>query len=441
MNYDPNNINEVGTRLGRIWDKQKGMLEKITEEKRVFTTEEKAEYDKYEAEFLELDDHKRTLEGAKKKEAGLSAHREEAAEKQGLSKDELTARNRKVFEHYLRFGMQALDRKARGLMANSYESQGSETPVLYLDDAGQAQNLSFAEAMTRGTDTQIAGTTTLGGYTVPEDWSGEIDMAMQAIGAVDDVARVYQSNRHGALPWPKVDDTGVTGAIMTEGAAPVVSDMTFGVTTLNDYTYTSYWIKLSLQLLEDEDVDLVALVGTAIAERLRRGMNTHWTTGDGSSKPRGVVTAASEGVDGGDTGALSSTMLYNLKDSVDPKYAANGSWMFNNSTLTLIKKLSVGSSDNRPLWVPSLRDGAPATIDGDPYTINQQMPTAADAAKYVLYGDFKGFLIRKIGGMRIIRTDERFIDALSVGFLGYQRTDSDLISAGAPIKYLYRTAT
>lgn len=438
---NPNNINEVGTRLGQIWDKQKGMLETIKADGRVFNKEEKAEYDKHEAEYLELDEHKRTLEGAKKRESDLSEFRHEKAEKQGLSKDELTSRNRKVFEHYLKFGMQQMDQAARGLMASNYESHGSEKPVLYLDESGQAQNLSFGDAMQRGTSTQIAGTTTLGGYTVPEDWSGEIDMAMQAIGAVDDVCKVHNSKKGGTLPWPKVDDTGVTGAIMTEGAAPVVSDLTFGITNLADYTYTSYWIKLSLQLLEDEDVDLVSLVGVAIAERLRRGMNTHWTTGDGSSKPTGVVNAASEGVDGGDSAALSASVMYDLKDSVDPKYAANGSWMFNNTTLTAIKKLSVGSSDNRPLWVPSLRDNAPATIDGDPYTINQQMASPAAAAKYMLYGDFKGFLVRKIGGMRIIRTDERFIDALSVGFLGYQRTDSALISAGAPIKYLYRAAT
>lgn len=421
--FNPNVISEVVDKRQRLWKEQEHMLQVALKEKRTFTEDEKAKYDAIEKDWMELDEHKRRLESAKQKEAELAEVREEAASELKITPEEYRLKSRKAFEKYLKYGLGALNNDEKNEMYAAHDKTiGSSV-------------------MARGTNTQIAGTTTLGGFTVPQDWSGQIDMALQAIGSVDQVAMVYQSNRHGALPWPKVDDTAVSGAIMTEGSAPNVSDLTFGSTTLNDYTYTSGWVKLSLQLLEDEDVDLVSLVGKAVAERLQRGMNAHWTTGTGSSQPNGIVTTASEGVDGGDTGALSASILYDLKDSVDPAYAVNGKWMFNNSTLTLIKKLSVGSSDNRPLWVPSLSEGAPATIDGDPYIINQQMPSAAAAAKYVLYGDFKGYLVRKIGGVKIIRTNERYIDALSVGFLGYARTDGDKISGGNPYKYLYRTAT
>ena len=65
----------------------------------------------------------------------------------------------------------------------------------------------------------------------------------------------------------------------------------------------------------------------------------------------------------------------------------------------------------------------------------------AAAAKYVLFGDFSKYVIRTIGGMNLIRMNERFADSLTSGFLAWERIDADLVASDAPIKYVYRTAT
>ena len=119
--------------------------------------------------------------------------------------------------------------------------------------------------------------------------------------------------------------------------------------------------------------------------------------------------------------------------------------MFNDSTLAEIKKIVIpqysGDTVGRPLWQAGLANGAPNTIDGDPYTINQAMATAdADSPnssdKAILYGDFSKYLIRDVRDVTLIRLDERYAELGVVAFLAFSRHDGDLLNAGTgPIKY------
>jgi HK97 family phage major capsid protein len=81
--------------------------------------------------------------------------------------------------------------------------------------------------------------------------------------------------------------------------------------------------------------------------------------------------------------------------------------------------------------------GMPDTILGRPYTINQDMPAATAGLKSVLYGDFSNYHIRDAGNVILLRLEERYADALQVGFLAFLRSDGDLIDAGTnPVKHL-----
>jgi HK97 family phage major capsid protein len=114
--------------------------------------------------------------------------------------------------------------------------------------------------------------------------------------------------------------------------------------------------------------------------------------------------------------------------------------MFSDLVLKSLKKIvdSVG----RPLWQPGLsasfRDGAavdliaakPLILD-HPYVINQDMATPAQSAKSVLFGDMSTFKVREVaGGTTVMRLVERYADYLQVGFIAFQRFDSQLIDAG-----------
>jgi HK97 family phage major capsid protein len=108
--------------------------------------------------------------------------------------------------------------------------------------------------------------------------------------------------------------------------------------------------------------------------------------------------------------------------------------------LKVLKLLVDGN--NRPLWQPGLtasfRDGAAVdlaaskpTILDHPYMINQDMAAPAANADSILFGDMSTFKVREVaGGTTVLRLVERYADYLQVGFIGFQRFDSNLIDAG-----------
>jgi HK97 family phage major capsid protein len=89
------------------------------------------------------------------------------------------------------------------------------------------------------------------------------------------------------------------------------------------------------------------------------------------------------------------------------------------------------------LWGASPADGAPDTILGRSYVINQDMAAIAPSAKAVAFGDFRKYFIRRITGARVLRLVERYADYNQIGFVAFQRWDGALIDAGThPVKYL-----
>src|SRR5690606_3555326 len=113
--------------------------------------------------------------------------------------------------------------------------------------------------------------------------------------------------------------------------------------------------------------------------------------------------------------------------SVDPAYRAGGNcrFVFNDATLAELRKLK--DEEGRPLWLPVPVPGMPATINGNPYTIDQSMPTvsASGTGVSVLFGDFRaGYVVRQSLDVQMVRLAERYADFLQVGFFGFARLDA-----------------
>jgi HK97 family phage major capsid protein len=57
-------------------------------------------------------------------------------------------------------------------------------------------------------------------------------------------------------------------------------------------------------------------------------------------------------------------------------------------------------------------------------------------AKSIAFGDFQqAYVIRQVQGVQTMRFDERFADALQVGFLAFARYDGNVDDAGAAKLY------
>jgi HK97 family phage major capsid protein len=248
--------------------------------------------------------------------------------------------------------------------------------------------------------------------------------------------------RGNALPIPTDNDTSNSGAILTENTQTGAQDVTFGAVTLNAYTYTSKLVLVSNQLLQDSAFNLDAFLSGKLGTRIARAINTHFTTGDGASKPNGVVTAATLGKAGatGQTASIIWDDIIDLHHSVDPSYRRNGRFMMADSSLKIIKKLKDG--DGRYLWQSGVALKEPDTIDGKPYTVNQDMAAMATSAKPLLFGDFSKYFIRKVTGVQVLRLVERYADYNQTGFLAFERWDGNLVDAGThPVKYYANAAS
>jgi len=187
--------------------------------------------------------------------------------------------------------------------------------------------------------------------------------------------------------------------------------------------------------MQDSAFNMDTEIGGALGERLGRSMNEYATTGSGTAQPNGAVTASVLGATAASSSAVTHDELLDLKHSVDPAYRTGAEWMFNDSTLLMLKKLK--DNDARPLWAPGITVGAPNTIDGDTYVINQDMPSFEATVKPILYGNFGKFVIRDVLDVQLVRLVERYAEYHQIGFIAIMRFDSELIDAGTnPLKHL-----
>lgn len=283
----------------------------------------------------------------------------------------------------------------------------------------------------------------LGGhYTVPDEMMRPLEIAMLQFGGMRQVATIIRTATGAELPNPNLNDTSNTGALLGEGLEHTEQDVDFTQLLLHAYKYTSKRVAVSVEYLQDNAINFVGRIGSILGERIGRITNTHFTTGDGSGKPNGLITAATSA---SVTTATATTITYDniidLKHSVDPAYRAQGSrFTFNDTTLKLLKKIKIpqfsGDTAGMPLWRAGMASGEPDTIDGDPYTINQQVASGANA-KAIAYGLLSKYLIRDVRDITLVRLDERYAELGVVAFLAFSRHDGDLLDAGTnPVKYL-----
>lgn len=301
--------------------------------------------------------------------------------------------------------------------------------------ADAARVLNMGEQ--RGTSTITTETTggIYGGYVVPTDLSPEFVQTMKAYGGMLQAGRLIRTSGGGTWNQPYVDDTSTAALLTAEASATTVQDVTFSRISLGSYTYRSAVI-VSREWLQDEAVNAAGEINTMLATRMGRALNTAFTTGDGSAKPTGIL-ASSGGAPTGKTTAsataLTAAEILDLVHSVDPAYRTgqNVAFMLNDSTLAYIKKLTLGSSDSTPLWVPSMRDSEPATIWGYRYVINQDFESIATNKSVMAFGDWSYYLVREVLGTTFVRTDELYLNNFSVGFYAFGRYDGKLIPVGA----------
>ena len=288
----------------------------------------------------------------------------------------------------------------------------------------------------RATIEQRAGIAGLsGGLIIPKTLASEIEVALKAYGGMFEAATILNTSHGGDLILPTVNDTSAKATIVSEYDQSTKRAPSFGSVVLKAYTYRTPIIPVSQELIQDSAFDLDALLSRLLADSFSRGVNEDLTTGNGTGKPTGIVTAATACTTQAAAASIKLDDIIDLIKSVNSAYARNGKFMFTRNTLWELAKIK--DQTGRYIWQDSTREGTPATLFGKQYVLNDDMADIGAGNASVLFGDLTKYNIRLVQSFRVIRLNELLAEYLSIGLFGFARVDGNLLDAGTnPVKKL-----
>jgi HK97 family phage major capsid protein len=311
----------------------------------------------------------------------------------------------------------------------------------------QGEKAITAEQWTALRNTMSTTTGSEGGFTVATAVAQTVIESLKAFGGMRRVSEVFSTVQGNDLNFPTSDGTSEVGELIAQNVTATGGDPTFGTVGLPVYKFSSKIIAVPFELLQDSGIDMEAFIRARMVTRLGRITNQFFTTGTGTSQPRGIVTAASSGKVGttGQTLTVIYDDLVDLVHSVDPAYREMApSWMMRDSSIQVIRKLK--DSAGRPIWTPGyeagIGKGVPDALLGYPVVTNQDVAAMAANAKSILFGAFfESYKIRDVMDITMFRfTDSAYAKLGQVGFLAWMRSGGNCVDT-ASVKFYQNSAT
>ena len=394
-------IQELREKRAKVWEQTKLFLDEHRQENGLIKPEDNAVYEKMEDEVVSLGKEIERLERQEAMDRELSA----------ASTRPLASRPDMMTE------------EKTGRASNAYKSA-------FWGAMRNKVHPSVQNALQIGEDSE-------GGFLVPDEYENQLVQALQEANVLRNLCNVINTS-HGDRKIPVVASHG-SAAWMDEEGAFNESDDAFTQVTLSAYKLGTM-LKVSDELLNDSYFDLEAYIAAEFARRIGAAEEEGFITGNGISKPTGLLNAtggASLGVTAASATAITMDEVLDLYHSLKSAYRKNATFLVNDATVKAIRKLKDGQGQY--LWQPSVQAGTPDTILNRPVISTQFMPTAEAGAKTVLFGDFKYYWIADRQGRTFKRLNELYAANGQVGFLASQRLDAKLILPEA-IKVLQQKA-
>lgn len=404
-------------RRANVWEQAKELADGAADENRAFSGEEEKSWVALNSELDALDVRiKAVLDGeqrAKDAEDAMSALRGEPRKQGGTGGQGGPEGGDVALRNFLRGeGPRAIDVNPRG-------------PVNFRD----LSKLSSGA----------------GGATVPTSFYDRLVAHLIETSAILQAGATVLNTASGEVIQVPKTTAHSSGGIVTEAAAITESDPAFGQVSLGAYKYGTL-IQVSRELLTDTGVDLEGYLAMQAGRALGNAFGAHCITGDGSSKPRGVLTDASAGATGpnaatpvGGFGAQATAdqgadLLITLFHSVISPYRMSAAcrWLMADSTAGAVRKIK--TTEGQYIWQPSVIAGQPDTILGKPVLTDPNMPAIAASAESVAFGDFSQYFVRLAGGIRFERSDEFAFGNDLVTFRALMRADAALVDLTGAIK-------
>jgi len=268
--------------------------------------------------------------------------------------------------------------------------------------------------------------------TVPKSFYDQVFDVARLVGPMLEVPEIINTTSGEDLTIPTLTAYS-TAALTSAGGTVSASEPTYSSITLGAYKY-GFLIQAANELVTDAGFDLASHLANQAGNGIGYSVNSVLTTGDGSSKPQGLVSAAGSGITGGTgvSGAFTADNLIDLAYSVDGavRRMPGAAFMANGASIGAMRKLK----DVAGNYLYQVGIGYPDTFAGFRVVENPHMADIATSAKSIVFGDLSSFKVRVAGGIQVASsTDYAFnTDLTTWRFL--IRLDSDLTHS-SHVKY------
>ena len=362
----------------KAWEEAKALLDSAAAEKRDLSAEEQSKFDRINAE---LDERAAAIETIRKVE----------------------------------------EREAKAVAA----AEGFKVSEVAKSDYDYVRSLVKGEIRSHQFETRGTMTPSNASGVVPQSFVNRVYDLAREVGPMLDLGERFETAGGEDLKIPVLTNYA-TAVLETAGATIDESEPTFSSITLGAYKY-AFLVPVSSELLSDSGIDLAEVLARAAGNSIGYAVNAALTTGDGSDKPNGIMTAAGTGVSGTIAGGLfTADQLIDLTYSVDGavRRLQGTGWLMSPTAIRNARKLK--TTDGYYLFEPGLNGATADRLLGYPVFENPAVAAVGSAAASLGFGYLPSYKIRLAGGLRVDRSDDfKFGNDLSV-FRFMIRVDGDL---------------
>ena len=260
--------------------------------------------------------------------------------------------------------------------------------------AGRENSLT-AEELKAVDEVRAASTSDAnGGYAIPELLDPAVILTND--GVVDPIRSISRVVTGMSDKWEGINSAGVTASWDAEGAE--VSD---DAPTLARPTITAYkgqaFIPFSVEIGGDWE-SLATEAVRMFADAKSRLEGTAFATGNGSSAPKGIITALDATTYAEVTpttdGSFGAVDLFKVFNALPPRFRPNASFMMNLDVMNEIRTFS--SSSNGTYYTVDLTEGYGFRVLGRPAYENSnfaEFTGTTGASNILVVGDFSNYVV------------------------------------------------
>jgi len=293
-------------------------------------------------------------------------------------------------------------------------------------------------AATRGSHTFERRTLVPSDNTVPKSFFDEVFDVARLVGPMLDVGQRINTTSGEDITLPTLTAYS-TATLKSAGSAIDESEPTYSSIVLGAYKY-GLLIPVANELIADAGFNISAHLAEQAGNGLGFAVNAALTTGDGTNKPNGVVTAAGSGVTGGTgvSGAFTADNLIDLQYTLDgaARRLPGVAYMAAGQAIGAMRKLK----DSAGNYLYTVNVGQPDNFAGYSVIENPGMANTGTGAKSVLFGHLPSYKVRVAGGIQVATSTDYAFNTDSTYFRVMMRVDGDLTHA-SHIKYFIGAAS